>query len=154
MRTTPHNALGVGSLTTIHRASKCLPQVLWYLKCIQKTNLHAWTRKKPIDCNSSGGYTTRYLRQNVRRALRTTIQTLSHVHSRNSTPKTLTSWRAHKTYTPFSYARPGSHPPCNGGDLIITIAGLRYKLRWYGGQTQLRYHDTPLSWKPKYREVK
>ena len=27
-RTTPHKAMGVGSLTTIHRASKCLPQVV------------------------------------------------------------------------------------------------------------------------------
>ena len=29
--TTPHKALGFGSLTTIHRASKCLPQAVWYL---------------------------------------------------------------------------------------------------------------------------
>ena len=28
MRTTPHEAMGVGSLTTIHRASECLPQVV------------------------------------------------------------------------------------------------------------------------------
>jgi len=51
MGTTPHKALGVGSLTTIHRASKCLPQVVWYLQCIQKTNMNAWIRKKPKGCN-------------------------------------------------------------------------------------------------------
>ena len=28
MRTTPPKAMGVGSLTTTHRASKCLPQVV------------------------------------------------------------------------------------------------------------------------------
>ena len=28
MRTTPHKAMGVGPLTTIHRASKYLPQVV------------------------------------------------------------------------------------------------------------------------------
>ena len=33
MRTTPHKAMGVGSLTIIHRDSKCLPQVVWYLQC-------------------------------------------------------------------------------------------------------------------------
>ena len=58
MGTTPHKALGVGSLTTIHRASKCLPQVVWYLQCIQKTNMNAWIRKKPKDCNSNGGHIT------------------------------------------------------------------------------------------------
>ena len=52
MGTTPHKAMGVGSLTTIHRASKCLPQVVWYLQCIPKTNMKAWIRKKPKDCNS------------------------------------------------------------------------------------------------------
>ena len=52
MGTTPHKALGVGSLPTIHRASKCLPQVVWYLQCTQKTNMNAWIRKKPKDCYS------------------------------------------------------------------------------------------------------
>ena len=37
MGTTPHKAVGVGSLKTIHRASKCLPQVVWYLKCTRYT---------------------------------------------------------------------------------------------------------------------
>ena len=41
MRTTPHKALGVGSLTTIHRASKCLPQVVWYYVYRRQT----WTRE-------------------------------------------------------------------------------------------------------------
>ena len=41
MGTTPHKAMRVGSLTTIHRASNCLPQVVWYLQCIQKTNMNA-----------------------------------------------------------------------------------------------------------------
>ena len=49
MRTTPHKAMGVGSLTTIHFASKCLPHVVRYLQCIQKTNLNARIRKKPKD---------------------------------------------------------------------------------------------------------
>ena len=52
MGATPHKAIGVGSLTTIHRASKCLPQVVWYLQCIQMTNMNALIRKKPEDCNS------------------------------------------------------------------------------------------------------
>ena len=52
MGTTLHKAMGVGSPTTIHRASKCLPQVVWYLQCIQKTNMNAWIRKKPKDCYS------------------------------------------------------------------------------------------------------
>ena len=47
------------SFTTIHRASKCLPQVVRYLQVIQKTNLNAWIRKKPKYCNSNGGYKTR-----------------------------------------------------------------------------------------------
>ena len=42
MRTTPHKAMGVGSLTTIHRANKCEPQVVRFLQCIQKT-----VRKEP-----------------------------------------------------------------------------------------------------------
>jgi len=51
MGTTPNEAMGVGYLATIHRASKSLPQVVWYLQCIQKTNLNAWIRKKPKGCN-------------------------------------------------------------------------------------------------------
>ena len=47
MGTTPNEAMGVGYLTTIHRASKSLPQVVWYVQCIQKTHLNAWIRKKP-----------------------------------------------------------------------------------------------------------
>ena len=58
MGTTPHKATGVGSLTTIHGASKCLPQVVWYLQCIQKTNMNAWIRQKAKDCNSNGGHIT------------------------------------------------------------------------------------------------
>ena len=54
----PNKAVGVGSLTTIHRASKCLPQMVWYLQCIQKTNMNAWIRKNPKDCNSNGGHIT------------------------------------------------------------------------------------------------
>ena len=72
MRTTTHKAMGVGSLTTIYRASKCLPQVVRYLQC--KTNLNAWIRKKPKGCNSNGGYITRQLRQKLSRALRTAIK--------------------------------------------------------------------------------
>ena len=59
MGATPHKAMGVGSLTTIHRAGRCLPQVVWYLQRIQKTSLNASIRKKPKDCNSNGGHITR-----------------------------------------------------------------------------------------------
>ena len=62
MSTTPHKPIWVGSLTTIHRASKCKPQVVRYLQCIHETNLNAlnaWMRKKPKDCNSNGWYITR-----------------------------------------------------------------------------------------------
>ena len=74
MGTTPHKAMGVGSLTTIHRASKCLPQVVRYLQCIQKTSMYAWVRKKPKDCNSKWWtYNTITTTKKLRRALRTAI---------------------------------------------------------------------------------
>ena len=57
MGTPPCKAMGVGSLTTIHRASRCLPHVVWYSQCIQKTNLNAWMRKNQ-NCNSNGGHVT------------------------------------------------------------------------------------------------
>ena len=118
MGATPHKAIGVGSLTTIHRASKCLPQVVWYLQCIQKTSMYAWVRKKPKDCNSKWWTynTVVTTTKKLRRALRTAITAWSRGYSRDRMPKTRTSWHAHKTHTPFGYARPGSHPPCNWGN--------------------------------------
>ena len=74
MGATPHKAIGVGSLTTIHRASKCLPQVVWYLKCIQKTNLNAWISKTPKLQSKWWTYNT-ITTTKLRRALQTPIKT-------------------------------------------------------------------------------